>query len=471
MRRLLAILVFIFATRLLQSDLLWVEEGYPSAAALQLLGGKTLYRDIWFDKPPLFAALYALWGAYTGVALRLAGALFVCACCWLIFKFARRMWTDREGYAAAALLAWFLTFGIPSAVMALAPDLIMVLPHIAAVYLAWRGRPFWSGVVAGLAMLLNTKAAFVLLACLVWQWRAALPLLGGFLLPNALCAAWMFANGSLTHYLDQVWRWGFLYSRDTFVRHPLIEGLVRTANWTGFHAALVLGVAWYLWRDRRWRFAAWVILAFAGVAMGWRFFPRYYFLLLPVFCLLASRTLTSGPTAIRIAMAVALLVPAARFGPRLAWHQRWSDTAMMDDSRQAAAFINQQKSAGDTLLVWGYRPDIFAFTRLPAGSRFLDSQPLTGVIADRHLTSSVAAAPALAAANRRELTQSHPTFIVDGLGPYNPALAIDTYLDLHRWLSGYRLVARTQGCIIYQRIPHDAVSFAYNHEPFVNPIQ
>jgi hypothetical protein len=87
---------------------------------------------------------------------------------------------------------------------------------------------------------------------------------------------------------------------------------------------------------------------------------------------------------------------------------------------------------------------------MAAGSRFLDSQPLTGVLADRHLTTSEAFAPEWAARNRRELIASDPTWIVDGLGPLNPALAITKFSDLHEWLAGYREVRRTRFSIIYK---------------------
>ena len=108
-----------------------------------------------------------------GVLLRIAGAAFVFACCLMLWRFARDLWGPREGLAAALLLGFFLTFGIPAAVMALAPDLLMVLPHIAAVYLAWRGRPLLSGFVAGVALLVNAKAFFVLAACLFFAWPGA----------------------------------------------------------------------------------------------------------------------------------------------------------------------------------------------------------------------------------------------------------------------------------------------------------
>jgi hypothetical protein len=87
---------------------------------------------------------------------------------------------------------------------------------------------------------------------------------------------------------------------------------------------------------------------------------------------------------------------------------------------------------------------------MKAGSRFLDSQPLTGVLADRHLTNSEVIAPQLAAENRYELSTTSPDWIVDGLAPYNPSLAISNYPDLREWLAKYHEVARTRGTIIYR---------------------
>ena len=437
----------LLATRWCHSRIVWVEEGYPTAAAIQLLDGKALYRDIWFDKPPLSAFVYLAWGAQIGMPMRAAGAVFVFLCCAAAWWFAREMWGPREATASALFLGFFLTFGIPSAVMALAPDLVMVLPHIAAVYLAWRGRPFWSGFVAGIAMLANPKGAFVLLACALWTWRSWPLLLAGFALPNLAALAWFGRP-----YFDEVWRWGAIYSSQTFA---LGTGFTRTIDWIGFQSALVVGSAYAVWKEKQWRFAAWILISLAAVAAGWRFFPRYYFQLLPVMTLAAARGyVLMGRW--RAVIWILLLVPFARFGPRYALlandlvHDRetqWTDIALNEDSRAAADRIPRD----GTLLVWGYRPDIFAYTRMPAGSRFLDSQPLTGVLADRHLTNSAAAAPEWAEENRRELVQARPDWIVDGLGPLNPALAIGKYPDLAGWLANYREAGRTRYSVIYQR--------------------
>jgi len=447
--------VFILATRLCHQGIVWVEEAYPAAAAIQILHGKALYRDFWFDKPPLSPLLYLLWGAHLGIPLRIAGALFVFACAIAAFRFATDLWGEREGLTAAWLIGFFITFGIPAAVMALAPDLIMVLPHLVAVWLAWRGRAFWSGAVAGIAFLVNPKGVFVLAACALWQLRRLPALAAGFLAPNAVALAWMAASGSLSGYWQQVWIWGRLYSSDTFLSHPFREGALRTLGWIGFQAALVVSALWWWIRGtnrERARFALWTSLAFLSVWLGLRFFPRYYFALLPPFTLAAARGYAIAGRA-RILILALLLIPLARFGPRyMALAQgragEWADIALNADSRAASDIVLSQASLDNTLLVWGYRPDIFAYTRLKAGSPFLDSQPLTGVIADRHLTQTTVVDPGLAERDRRRLKQTNPTFIVDGLGLLNPALSITQYPELRDWLAQYREIGRTQAAII-----------------------
>lgn len=453
-------------SRLCHSGILWADDDLPLAAAIQMAMGKALYRDVWFDKPPLVAGIYLLWGAQAGWMLRLAGAMYVLLVAWLGYRFAREKWGESEGLIAAVFLAFFLTFGLPSAVMPLAADLLLVAPHLAAVWFAWRGRPFCSGAAAGLGLLFNSKALFVLVACALWQWRS-LPLLAtGFLAPNLLAIGWMWFRGSVADYYREVWQWGSIYAAHTFVKDPVSEGLLRTANWLGFHIAIATGAGIWFLRDRldrdRWRFALWFALAFIGVVLGLRFFPRYYFLLLPVAALAAARGWTRfGRTLAGMAvLALMLAIPLIRFGPRYVLQARdaimgrqsnWSDIRMDQDSRAVSARLLALAHPGDTLFVWGFRPDIFIDTRMPAGTRFLESQALSGVLADRHLFDSESIAPEFTRPNRQELVRMYPTYIVDGLGIYNPALALAAQPDLKDWLSRYEQIGRIGLCIVYRR--------------------
>ncbi len=450
------IALVVIATRLCHLKIVWVEEGYPTAAAIQILAGKTIYKDFWFDKPPLFPAVYLLWGARTGLALRIASALYVLLAAWVTAKFARALWGERESLLAAALMAFALTFWIPSAVLVLGPDMLMIVPHVLAVFWAWRGEGAKAGLACGVALALNAKAVFLLPVCSAFLMPQLFAFAAAF---GGCCAVWLgalTAMGALDGWWRQVWEWGFLYSANTFATS---EGFTRTASWAGFHATFLVGAAIWFWREREWRFVIWFAISLAAVCAGWRFFPRYYFQLLPVATLLGARGLMLIPRSTwRLAAMAFLLIPFARFGPRylqLAADQvahrphDWRDLAMSNDT--AAAARAMKTATGDTLLVWGYRPDLFALTGLRTGTPFLDSQPLTGVIADRHLTSTRSVAPELARRNRSLLLGTSPTWIADGLGPYNPALAIDQYEDLRVWLRHYQIAGRTDGFILYRR--------------------
>jgi hypothetical protein len=486
-RRIAAFFLALFgvtlALHLCHSHILWADEDYHLAAGIQTLHGKLLYRDLWYDKPPLSAWVYAALGGVWGWPLRLFDAIYVTAICVAIYRFARDLGGEREGLLAAALAGLFLNFDFAFAVIPIAPDLFMVLPHIAAVHCAWRGRPLGAGVWSGVAFLFHTKGVFAVAMCALLAWRS-LPLLAlGFVIPNAAALAVLGSGGALAGYVSQVWEWGFTYAGSSPESHPWWNAMRRTMDWMGFHAVLLLGTVCFFWtartRERR-RMAAWIALSFAGVALGSRLALRYFFQLLPAMVLagaagvVACQRRKSGglARAALLVLASALaLVPVVRFAPRyftlardLIVHQphHWADVALDQDSQAAAAELNVRKRRGSSLMVWGYRPGIFVYTRLPAGSRFWDSQPLTGVPADRHLTDSVSIAPVWAARNRVELAESRPSFLVDSLSLSNPALSPSNYPELHAWMGNYRLVARTNLSLIYEfnetALPLHAVS-------------
>jgi hypothetical protein len=473
----LLLVLTVLATRLAHADLLWVEESYGLAAAREILAGKSLYSQIWFDKPPIYAWIYLLWGAKTGLVLRLAGAAHVLFSCWLAYRCARAIWPtmerhSREGVLAAGLLGFYLTFGIPSAVMALAPDLLMVPLHLAAVWMAVSRRPFLAGLFSGLALLTNAKGVFVLATALVFAPWSAMWILAGFALPNLIFGLWIFAQGGWNAYALQVWQWGTIYARDPYLP-ALSEGLKRTLSWSGFQFTLIAGTIAFFARQgetdsrMRLRIALWIALSLIAVAGGARFFPRYYFHLLVPVVIAGSRGLVllfNRRRTLAYAAFLLLLIPLGRFGPRyvaLAYEtitrspHEWRDLALFHDSREVADWLRSHAKNTDHLLVWGYRPEIFVLSDLRGGTpAYLDSQPLSGVLADRHL-SIAKPTPELvpiAQDNRNDLRGRFPEWVVDGLGLLNPDLAITRFPDLASWLSNYREVSRTKACVVYRRI-------------------
>ncbi|MBI4893917.1 MAG: hypothetical protein HY821_25090 [Acidobacteria bacterium] len=447
-----ACFALLLAVRLCHVKVLWVDEAYGMAAARRILEGTALYRGLWFDKPPLYAWIYLpCWGV-EGLPLRLIGAMFALLCCWLAARTATAMFDRREGYAAAALMAFYLCFDHPSAVISLAPDQLLIPFGLGMAWAAAAGQPMLAGAVAAAGLLANAKALLFLPLLILWRPRETARIAGGYL--PAAAAVWIAAAG----WWEPVWQWGSLYSRESLFGNPWKEGLSRTLNWAGFHAALVILAVCGLVKEQRHRrlLLLWLGMAAIMVLAGFRFFPRYYFLLLPA-CVVAAARGASVPRRLWTTwlVAAALAVPAVRFGWRHIGTLRREpaalrDLALSEDARDAAKRLALLALPNETLFVWGYRPELNVLARLPGTTRFLDSQPLTGVIADRHLSGTRVSAPELAARSRVELTRARPSFIADGLGPLNPALAITKYADLRAWLSDYEPVAQTRTVLIYR---------------------
>jgi hypothetical protein len=451
-----SVLVALVCLRLCFAGVLWSDEDYHMAAAIQILHGKIPYRDFWYDKPPLAALYYLPIGAVPGALLRLWDGAYVLLCCLLAKRLAQSWWGEQEGRAAALLIAFFTTFYLPSAVIPFAPDVLLVAPHLAAVYFARRKQALAAGLVCGLGFWINVKALFVVAGCAVW----ALPSLLGFAGALAAGAGILAVMGAWPGYWQQVWVWGFAYAPGATVAHPLLLSVERVGDWLGFHAALGLG--WWNGVERETRaeqlkLAAWLAISFAAVCFGNHFAPRYFFQILPPLAMVGARgivlALREHKRLAAPALTVLLMVPLIRFAPRYAMvgHAKWGDIALDLDSQQAAAQINAQASAGDTLFVWGYRPDVYVYTRLGFASRYWDSQPLTGIAADRHLTAGEPVASDETGARLKIVEQSRPTFIVDGLGPLNDKLKPQKFSEMRELLQGYREVARNRLSIVYRR--------------------
>jgi hypothetical protein len=414
-----------------------------------------LYRDVWYDKPPLSALLFTLFGAWPGWPLRLFSMVLELAGAVVSYRFASALWTRREGMFAAAAFVFFHIFYFASAAIPVEPDTLMVLPHLCAVYSAWRGRAMWAGVLSSVAFLLNTKGLFVLAACIAISPAGWWMMLAGFAGPVAIAGAWLGVQGAFGDYIQQVWRWGMLYASN---RQPesAWAPLQRLGSWLGFHIALLVGCLVTHDRNKRVKLVLWLAISFAATFIGWRFVPRYMNQLFPPLVIASSYGLSilmKRPVARWVVVAL-FTFPVVRFGPRYADllrddirqepHQ-WSDISMDLESRGAGIALNAMKQRGDTIFVWGYRPNVVAYSRLPVAGQLWDSQPVTMVSADRHLGSAEPLDPEWARENQEKLIRTQPTFIVDGLSSYNPDLDIHKFPRVAEWLDQHYCNAGSSG--------------------------
>ncbi len=523
-----ALTLVILVSRLASIQVLWTDEDYHLAAAIELLKGKALYRDLWYDKPPLNAWLFLLFGAWPGWPMRVFGTLLALLSCVFAYRFGAGIWSRREGYAAAALMGFFQVFYFQAATIPMEPDTLMLAPHLATIYLAWRGRYLGSGVAAGIAFLLNPKAAFVALSAVAFLPLGSLPAFavaavsfgGAFVVVNGIALAALASQGAAEDFFLQVWKWGLMYTGSPPVDMGAYSPLEKLGHWLAFHGLLTIGAV-RLWMARaepvalRIKLALWTLVSLAAAAVGFRFAVHYLNQLLPPLVICAARgwTLllpakaaaglssihisqmqtsqmglsqlalseeetappqsapaqTSSPAApkawVRWAaigvLAAGILVPVVRFSPHYVeliaddlrgFNHTWGDVHMDQDARRAAEIINSVAKPDDTIFIWGYRPNIIAYTRLPVVGKFWESQPVTGVPADRHLSNSVSLDADMAKRNLQQLVKTRPNIIVDGLSLYNQDLSMQSRVETRNWLLSYCEIGNTgQGIVIYQR--------------------
>jgi len=250
----------------------------------------------------------------------------------------------------------------------------------------------------------------------------------------------------------------------------------------------------------------WLIVSYAGVVLGGRLYSHYFFQILPALCLIGARGLTgiiSGlkkrDPALRQAIAMILVLGFAftliRFHGRTAilaadlvqgrksdMTVRWFHERIDREERMAAAVVrdlpdeeNSVERFGleeirangprtravrgpeDYLFVWGYRPEIYYFSGLLPASRYLSTQPLTGVPADVHYFADYR--PVLNESKTsqsraqllQDLQETRPKYIVDELGMFNSDLSINSDPELADFLKDYKATGPVERFMIYCR--------------------
>jgi len=132
-----AIVLVTFLLRIFYSSHLYQDDGLWFTAAEEMTRGKALYRDIYFDKPPgialVYAALFKLFGAHI-LTIRLFTILYCVIVSAALYGVGKRLYGERVGLTAAMTFAIFSTIYATGHVQGLNTDFLMVLPYTAAMY-------------------------------------------------------------------------------------------------------------------------------------------------------------------------------------------------------------------------------------------------------------------------------------------------------------------------------------------------
>ncbi len=251
----------------------------------------------------------------------------------------------------------------------------------------------------------------------------------------------------------------------------------------------------------------WFAVSSAGVMLGGRFYGHYFLQTLPSLCLIGARGVTGILSSLKARsesfrrVIIAVLVIGFTFtlvrfhgrgvllaidwarGTTSGFNATWYHNIRDHEERMVAAVVRDLPDEADAadrfgleairaggprlrtpdgpsdyVFVWGYRPEIYFWSGLLPASRFLSTQPLTGVPADVHYFAddyrSVLdeASTALARGQLiRDLQETRPKYIVDELGMFNGDLSINSYPELKEFMTDYKATGAVARFMIYCR--------------------
>jgi hypothetical protein len=266
----------------------------------------------------------------------------------------------------------------------------------------------------------------------------------------------------------------------------------------------------------------WFAVSYAAMALGGRFFGHYFFQVLPSLCLIGARGLIGLISTLKakeraangnlnrgvhgwigqsgrvwlVLLALGFAITMIRFhsrtvelavdwvrGKNSASRADWIYEKLDHEEQSVAAVVSNPNEepftmaqlgvaaipadglrtrgidgSSDYLFVWGYRPEIYYWSGLIPASKYLSTQPLTGVPADVHYFGddyhSVLDGQTTAAARAelaRELEQTRPECIIDELGFFNNDLSINSYPELREVMRNYKSIGTVERFFLYRR--------------------
>jgi 4-amino-4-deoxy-L-arabinose transferase-like glycosyltransferase len=434
-----------------QHPFTFIDEAWWAVGARELLDGGHLYRDVWLDKqPPIFwfcALLFRIAGVRMD-AIHIGSLLAVLAVCFVLYRIGERFFGRAVGGAAAVMYALASTMFYTPRIIGMNTETLMVVFTSGAVYFVLAGLTeararacFAAGVLAAAATLTKPVAAtelamlFGVLAVTRRpgaRWKAPAWFAAGASLALIVFLGYLVERGILRHWWDQSIVYGFSYVGQV-TQGAFLKKLVTAP------ASFVLIYAWLwllVWKARAVRqdsavahrvAAWWIVSAFAGVALGRRFYANYFIQVIPPLALLGAagavalwrnRGVLSERRFARVALtafacsflwfhsrtfahAYYLIAPGAH-GNGWAWKMCLENRKVADVAR----YLQARTSPKERIFVWGSKAELYILSGRKMATPFMDFD----VGADVPMGASGAPA-CISMANKLRLVR--PRYVVD----------------------------------------------------------
>jgi 4-amino-4-deoxy-L-arabinose transferase-like glycosyltransferase len=477
------------------------DEGVYAAVANVLVDGGLPYRDAVERKPPVlfwvYQACFSVAGKSAWFALHALSVLWVLGTMLALHRLMRSLFDARTGRWAALLYSLFMTWGAWKC-LAFNGELMMNLPlaWAAVLVLATRTSPagwhrwlasFGAGVLLGAAVLTKQPAGITAVPLGLYLLLKPSTTLRARLV-HALLLGVGFA-GLIAVVALRLWTWGVLGDAVYWAvgDHDIPHGPTSAIFWK---LALERGLLWFaggavgliglaalsirsrgwspgLWRHREpefWAITGAVVAAVIGAAWSGRFYPHYFFQVVPWLCALAapacSHLIAQHARARRTTLAIVFVHAAVYFAINAIGF------AGKRDPSQLAGWIRSASAPQDKILVWGQSASVYTLAGRSPSTRYITTFPLTGYIFGSPLTrdashdTSSRILPGAWETLQKELCAGPPALIIDTEATRTiPRYPAAHFPRLWHWLQssyaeafrnregvGYRLVAPPRFC-------------------------
>ncbi|MSQ14385.1 MAG: hypothetical protein EXR50_00765 [Dehalococcoidia bacterium] len=392
------------------------DEGIYAAVANSLLNGQSLYTEVLDNRPPgiyfIYAAIIHLFGPNLAF-IKLAAALNVVGAQLVLMQIGSRLWSRKAGIVAALL------FGVLSALPLFEgtianTEIFTMFPISLGVLLWLRGKDLYAGLAFGAALSIKQIAGVEFAAVLLttalfapyWRRRIGI-LLAGYSVPVFLMLAYVVLSGSFGEFIYA----NFSYYTGYLQRGSRVPPSFLILKVGLLVSSILLMMAWV--RGSRSEkpsslvlIPMWLAFSLFGSILTGRPYVHYLLPVFPAFSLLAAWYITSLRTTrvtgvtwrklvatssvvgISIWMLSFIFVPWPRWA-NLQWtmnyYKHFAALTLRLESRAAyndffdkrvnrnqevASYLASRAKEGDSLLVWGDEPWIYALSSLPEVARF-----------------------------------------------------------------------------------------------------
>jgi 4-amino-4-deoxy-L-arabinose transferase-like glycosyltransferase len=404
------------------------DQGMYANIGRSILAGGTPYIDMWDIKPPpiyyIYAAGIALFGGTTAGIRAIDFALVPLGMVG-IYLIATQLAGKRSGLLAALLYGLFyFNEDFPSLTQ---NDSLVTIPMIWASFAALRagqtqagsrsaqGWSLLTGFLSGMILWFKHYFAFFVLALVITQiitrrkiiWREALAFALGGLLSGGSLLLYFWSQGMVQEmlivaqgtaaYNAQGYDWGAFFGN---MAH--YWGF----RWQVWHVLLILALLWlparvFGHRERGWRLVwFWLLAALCFALIQAKGFDTHWIPMLPALAILAADTLerliqwaARSRATLALVWYLISVIGLAYVVTNTTWGRAWqylagqeSQIAYYDrfqandlkpeQSLLVTQYLQERVAPGDTIFIWGFRPEVAFMANLRPATRYQAQFPL-----------------------------------------------------------------------------------------------